>query len=390
RTAAFLIFAGLPGVFWVFSGINYPERFLMLLFAAFILCFRQAVKTQKTLFFVLCGIMAAYSTYMKEPVFGIFCVFAISSLIFSPKMSEKEKKFYFFLLFNGFLFLVLYYIFAYRNHSSLYTSAFSSGFFSFAASFFRGEKLNAAVLLFSAYRFYAVAAKKERNSVFEDSLLFAASGYICSYIILGFTFAYYYAPSVLLAVPSAVREISLIGRIGGYEKYCRQAFAALFLVLAAANIPLEASNIAISYVERTTHMPFIRTLAAHQKSGGTLYWNLPGNLPLNSINPTVNGQRHIYNVFLDYVNKKYSAEKLPGQNENFVLFRNDSEINIKNDDILFMPLFIGKNGQPLPFSEEILEDARKKGFAPLKCDLIYVRIFMKKGSYLEPNWLLSV
>ena len=381
----FLIFSS--GFSWIFIDINYPERFLILLLGLFILFGRKAMITQKTAYFLLALIIAAYSSYMKEPVFGIFCVIAASFLVFSEKKSKKDSIFCYFLLSNGIIFLVLYYFLAFRGHTSVYTSSAVTNVFSLISRVFHAEKANIVIILLAAYRFFRIVFKKEKDQIFADSLLFASAGYVSSYILLGLAYPYYFSPALLLAIPAFANAINTDKVRGISALSVKYALCVFLLAMIFVNLPLFKENIAMSYMERTTDMAIIRTVAEHKTRGGTLYWHIPTYLPNNPINPTISGQRHIYDVFIDYVLGDYSSVKIPGSRNIFALTRD--VVDLKDEDVFFLPVYVDEDARPVPFPKDIMEMLEKYDFVALNCNLVHIRIFVKKGSYIEPNWLLN-
>lgn len=386
RILLFLLLVSSPGLPFFFLGINYPERLLMLLLSAFILLSHKAISTQKAEYYILSVIIAFYSSYMKEPVFAIYCVFSLANLLFYKNISKKDRYFFFSLLFNGFLFLLLYYFLAFRNHSSLYSTSFNFDILNFCRKFLMSEKTNGIIIFFALYRLIRILLKKDTYSIFTDSLLFSGAAYTLSYAVLGFTYPYYFVPSLLLSIPAFNYEF---GKTGSKIRSIRYTLFICFIVIVCLNILSIKPIFSMFYVGRTTHMDIIRTVSAHKSGGGDLYWYVKYPMPKNVINNNISGQRHIYNVFLDYVARNENSITVPGNRENFKSFYEAGTLGLKDEDVVFIPVYIGEHGIPIPFDNQIMKKLEKENFVPLKCNLIYVKIFIKKGSYIEPNWLLN-
>lgn len=126
KTAALLLFVSSPGFLWVFTGVNFPERLLMVLYAFSMLMFirgkESRTEKEKNMCYAMAAAAALYASYMKEPVSSCFCIFAASCLIFSENIEKKEKFFHVFLLINCIVFFVLYYFLAFRGHTSFYAA----------------------------------------------------------------------------------------------------------------------------------------------------------------------------------------------------------------------------------------------------------------------------
>ncbi|MBP5287858.1 MAG: hypothetical protein J6Z08_08180 [Elusimicrobiales bacterium] len=389
RTVLFCIFLTGTGFSWIFFEINYPERFLMILLAAFVFLSHRALISQKTIFYVSALIVAAYASYMKEPVFIIFCVFSAANLLLNRNRTGKDSIFYYALLTDGAVFLILYYFLAFRVHTSLYSTSAGYGFSGTLLLILLKDRLNIILMTVLLYRLYQIFIKKDRQYIFEDSLLFAGFFYILAFAVLKMSYTYYFLPAELLALPAIISSVSGIRRksLKYPVKICLAA------ILVTNMIILRSSGPALYYVSRTTHMPLIRSIAVHMKNGGILWWYLPGQdiytLPENS---NIMGQRDIYNVFIDYAAMKaenrLSKENIPGK-DNFTYIHNADKFNPGSEDVFFLPLYSNENGNRLPLPEDMLKELEKNNFSPLITNLPSVYIFIKKGSYIEDNWLLS-
>ena len=383
KTLALVILVCSSGFSWVFLDINYPERFLLILLTAFAFFLIKGIKTQKTSCFIISGIIAAYATYMKETVIGALTVIAIANLFFNKELTKKEKYFHFFLLINTLCFLIFYYFLAFRNHTSIYGIRNESSLYAISAVLM-AEKTNIIIIAFAIFRLWKAILRNERKYLFTDSLLFGSAAYIISFAILKLYAPYYFIPALLLALPAIILTIYQINKpiikISGF---------ALLLLLSVLNIPSCFDNFSMSYVERTTHMPLIRTIAEHKENGGKLFWHIPQDISNNPINSTIAGQRHIYNVFIDFVNRKKDNSILPGRNENFEIFSSENELNLNGNDVVMIPLFASENGLPNPIPEQITKKLKHAEFNLITSNLLYVKIYMRKGSYIEKNWLLS-
>ena len=88
----------------------YSEREMFFMLSVFLISYWKASDINKTggeKYYVIAAIAAMYVTYLKEPVFGMWCIFAISNLIFG-KLSPKQRLFNYFLLLNSFIWISIY------------------------------------------------------------------------------------------------------------------------------------------------------------------------------------------------------------------------------------------------------------------------------------------
>lgn len=387
KTAALLLFVSSPGFLWVFTGVNFPERLLMVLYAFSMLMFirgkESRTEKEKNMCYAMAAAAALYASYMKEPVSSCFCIFAASCLIFSENIEKKEKFFHVFLLINCIVFFVLYYFLALRGHTSFYVAGEGGSISHVFLRAFAAEKTVLLVFALAAFRFFRVVCKKERNSIFTDSLLFAGAGYNLTFIVLKLAAPYYFTPALLLSMPAFLREMLII------RKNLRIVAMAVAGIIIISNAGAVYRHVLMTYTERTTHMPVMRTVAEHIKSGGRLYWYVPQDIPRYRLNMFVSGQRHLYNVFTDYAGHIMDTGAVPGDRENFITVSDYDEIIPADSDIFFLPLYRNTDGRIMHVPEHLLKSLEQAGFGMLRCDLVHVRIFLKKGSYIEKNWYLK-
>lgn len=62
-----------------------------------------------------------YASYVKEPISGAFCAFALINLLFRAK-SSTQKGFYIAIIVNFIAYLALYYFLVYRTSDYFYNS----------------------------------------------------------------------------------------------------------------------------------------------------------------------------------------------------------------------------------------------------------------------------
>ena len=116
----FLMLICTPYAVWVFQEIIFAERLILVLLMIFI--YLSILPRKNEVFkYILAFAIAVYLSYMKEPMSGALCVFALTNLIFEyKKLSWPAKLFYMGLVLNFLVYLVLYYFLVYRITSDFY------------------------------------------------------------------------------------------------------------------------------------------------------------------------------------------------------------------------------------------------------------------------------
>jgi hypothetical protein len=200
----------------VFVDVIYPERLMCLTLALFMLWYKKALESKKTGYYMLAFLAAAFTTYCKEPIFGALLIIVFVNLIFSRKGDEKpdkkERIFYFSLILNAIVFLILWYFLSYRGvepdemygqdlvieHAMLRKGLFFVKCYIFIPMFLLG-----------GFRAYQVLFKKDRTSLYYDSLLFSGIGYTIAMLCFHFSvLTYYYIPAFMLMLPGFVHWVN--------------------------------------------------------------------------------------------------------------------------------------------------------------------------------------
>ena len=179
----------------------YPEKTLSFLLCVFMWSYTKAEKTDKFPYYLLTFVVAAYATYMKEPVFGIFAIIAVTELLFDD-LSPKSKFLNYSLLFNSLVFVAIYvYRRLFRKYTGIYASV-SSNISDLSFSLFVNEPILYFIVGLTLLRLYFVLIRKDREHIFTDALLFASTGYAFAYFLLRLNHSYYLFPSVVLFLPA--------------------------------------------------------------------------------------------------------------------------------------------------------------------------------------------
>jgi hypothetical protein len=288
----------------VYMQCVFPETILTLLLAVFMFCYYRALKTNKTKYYITALLAAVYSTYCKEPVFGLFVIIAFTNLLFGHKQQTKRTLFFNIgLLVNAVLFMTLYYNLSYRNTSEFYNTGRveQNSIQSITLIFIHTKFLFFIVFLF-IWRFFSVVVKKDRDHLYYDGLLFAGIGYIAAYIFLHLQHRYYFFPAVILSLPSFVY----------WSKYLflkkNKFYAAMFLLpvimICSFNLGEEITLAKETITQRKTTMAYIHNLIRDYEAGKSLLWYEEDSQDgeISSLNIRDNRKGEL-TIFINYVKK---------------------------------------------------------------------------------------
>ncbi|GHV82477.1 hypothetical protein AGMMS49991_10350 [Spirochaetia bacterium] len=327
----------------VFMDVIYSETILTLLLSAFMFFYYKAINTKKTVYYIAALLAAVYSTYAKEPVFGVFVIIGLTNFLFGFKPeARKDLIFNGILLLNAMVFIVLYYFLSYKNASKIYNVGLVEQ--NVVQSIFIiliNNKFLILVLIAFFIRVFFVMVKKDRERLFSDALLFASVGYTVAYILLHLTTAYYFFPAVLLALPSFVYWAKKL--LGNKNKFYAITLLFPLVLICALNLGEEIIAAKDLLKERQNTMPFVKELIADYESGKTLYWYEIDDLDAKNqiYQISRDWQKEVINLFCNYVNrttdKKYLSES--------------SEMPSLSEDVVF--LYCKQNAHFAPISDDL-------------------------------------
>jgi hypothetical protein len=351
----------------VFLHLMYPEAQIIMLFSIFMFMYYKALETDRIKYYICALLAAVYSSYCKEPVFGVFLIIALGNHIFKySKETKREKIFYMSLIANAVVFLILYYFLSLKNTSEFYGSGkLYMGFFQYLIQIIAGNPIVIIIFLFCFIRLYFILLKKDREHLFHDSLLFAGTAYICAYFLLGFTDPYYFLPAIVLFLPSLVYWVK-------YLFIRRIAFSlCLFFIL----IPIYAFNFGYTkmvvkdiYEERQEFIPYVTDLLSLHNNGKEFVWYESDNsiLDYSFWLASRDWRKYTANAFLNYLNKT--------EGHGFFITKKDiDDVDIAGNILFFYPT---DNDQYQPMSNELGAMLHDNGFALYKDSygiLIYSR-----------------
>ncbi|MBQ7674489.1 MAG: hypothetical protein IJT36_08305 [Alphaproteobacteria bacterium] len=283
----------------------YPEREMFLMLSVFMFFYWKATNEGDNLRnYVVAFVAAAYTTYLKEPVFGMWIIFAITNLIFG-KLSSRNRKFNYALLINSAIWIAIYtYRTIFRDRTFLnvggegYASVSSgiSVIFSNFCTFFNQEPLLYVLLIISIIRAYNILRDKSEYNLC-DALLFSGMGYAFAYVILNRQANHYCFPTIVMG--GGILAVMLAES----KNYMKMLLTCAPIVTSVCTIPNSISWIDKIITHRDIDPQMFTQLIAEQKSGKQILWvTEPGKEAINKINSREVDQMKFrrYQIFFDY------------------------------------------------------------------------------------------
>ena len=325
---AFVLAVFNTGFFDCFLNLMYPDRYVVILFAAFAFLMLRYRECGKTYLLVLAFACAFFSTYCKETVFAFFVVYAVWTLFFQKECSRQEKIFMYSLIVNGVVFLLMYYLLAWRGHSVVYAKDAPMGILQLCSTVFRNSALLLFVFIFSIVRFFKCLVSKGKSLPVIDPLIAASAVYALEYFVLGYSSTYYYAPAV---TAGAIPVVLYASRIVSEHRYAGTAILMLLLLVPVAHFASVSSCINNTVMERIKVMPGLRHMASLQRQGGKIYWFNPAN----DLDVTYS----LVNTYINFINKTDDVDYLVKIYDMPELDRNDVFLYTLNSSTLKIPVY---------------------------------------------------
>lgn len=179
---------------------TYPERQLILMLSLFLWFYWKGINENSKKYQLLALFAAIYATYLKEPVFVIWVVFALSNLLFGKACNVRYLNYA--LLINSAIWLLLYLInFASIDQGSTYHGA------SFIPKklmlrSFDHDPFMFILLILGFVRGWLVVFRKDKFDIFTDAPLFAGVAYTLVYAVINVHEYYLVVPSLILELPA--------------------------------------------------------------------------------------------------------------------------------------------------------------------------------------------
>jgi hypothetical protein len=283
--------------------------------------------------------------------------------------SKKEKIFYASLIINGVIFLIVYYFLSFKNTSSFYNQ-YNTGGWKFIVQIFTENKILLFCFCMCAIRMFYVIIKKERSTLYYDSILFAGTSYVFAYILLRLNFAYYFTPAIILFLPSLVYWAKYL-----YQK--RKNYSLLFFsVIIICYIYINYHGIIIDNVihnfrDRRECIKYFTCLLINYHQGKKFIWYESDNtINDDQIYIVIRRWRKIVkNIFLNYVNKTAGHDF-------FVLQKEVGAVEFHKDILFFYP---SDNDQNQPMPERLVRKLGENHFE-LHKDAYGIFVYKKKSA----------
>lgn len=192
-----ILFLLTPELFRVFSESIFAEALLIVCLASFWLFYHRAQESGRLWAVIAACSFAGIATYCKEPVFGLFSIFAIVQLLFGYReLNRKTLTINLFLLLNAVVFMGVYWWIcsageSYAELRNAETGVTRAGLFMSKCQ----HPFFLVSMLVGLYRVYRLFILRDKNLLFFDGALFAGLGYFGAYIVLRLDADYYLVPA---------------------------------------------------------------------------------------------------------------------------------------------------------------------------------------------------
>jgi hypothetical protein len=327
----------------VYMQCVFSETIITLLLSVFMFCYYRALKTNKTKYYIAALIAAVYSTYCKEPVFGLFAIIAFANFLFGYKRQTKRTLFFnITLLVNAVLFIVLHYNLSYRNASEFYHAGrVEQTVIQSIILIFAHTKFLFFIVFLFFFRLFSVVVKKDRDHLYYDSLLFAGIGYIGAFILLHLQHRYYFFPSVILSLPSFVYWSKYL--FLKENKFYIIMFLLPVIMICSFNLGEEIALAKETITQRKDTMVYIHGLIRDYDAGKKLLWYEEDSQE---------GRKFELNAFINYVKKT--------DKDYFVTVKSaEYKKHLDKNDIFF---YSKASNQYQPIAADLLELLQDSGY----------------------------
>lgn len=268
-----LVMFSIPSFIKIHMNCIFSERMMFLTLVLFMFFYWNAIKLQSNRYYALAFFFIVYSTYLKEPVFGAVIIIAFTNFMFG-NLTKKDKIFNYALLANAFIYfsIFIYRFFSYlKKGGGIYheEALFHISRFEIIKNIFSTEPILILIMLFSFIRAYNIIFNKDRQHLFFDGLIFAASGYICAYIILAFSDSYYFFPAIILSLPSLTYWAKI------FSEKSRILFSAIIIsscLFVIPSVAVSVDEVQNNFYHRRNDMKLINWIVNEYKQGTEIIW----------------------------------------------------------------------------------------------------------------------
>lgn len=253
------------------------ERIIWVMSAVFMLCVWKAEKKQSTKYYIIALLVAAYTTYTKEPVFVMFLIIAFTRLLFGfRQLTKKDKLFYYGLIVVALSYLITYAYLWFQNPPNCTYNMGQSELrgLELVLELLNCEPILCGTIILCLVRFLSIIFLKDKEILFTDCLLFAGGGYFLAIFYLNLIYSYYIVPCVFFSIPAFACFLHSLRR------YNFLIFlSAIFLLLLPLYKDFHSSIFTVErmYTKRQNDMRVINYLYEQSKLGKRVIWVLFDN-----------------------------------------------------------------------------------------------------------------
>lgn len=306
QALAFIIFLGLtPAFVQIFLNIVYPEKMVILLLSVFLLFAVRAFNGNRWSDYSLAAAAAVLATYTKEPVFGAITIIAATLLVFGwRQLSQNQRRFAFFLVLNGIVFLGLYYFIAFKDQTSFYNQG--KNFAPRLSLLFMMLERNRLFYLFAAvalWRLYQTLRHRQQPvALLFDGFLYASLGWLAAYAVLKLQDNYYLTPAYILGLPALYYYLCLPQT----NRWLKLVVWSALIIISAVTKPTPWFLIYHTHKIREQHRTLLNDFTGAKSAGAKIYWYSP--YPQQPF--TLVRQQQITNIMTAYqLNRAVDAPK---------------------------------------------------------------------------------
>ena len=213
-----LVFLTTPSLFRVYAESIFAEAVVACLLATFFCFYLIAARTGNIASLFVCAFAAIYASYCKEPIFGLFAVFAAMQLIFGyASMTSRIRILNCFLIVNGMIFVGAYFYFcggAENNYAESQSARLGEDRISALQTLFSAHVMMPLAIVIAVARFPYLFSFRANRWINYDAALYSGLAYVVALGLLKLSAEY-------LAIPAYVAWMTAIaGYVKGLPHYC--------------------------------------------------------------------------------------------------------------------------------------------------------------------------
>ena len=306
----------------------YPERQMFLMLCTFLFFYYKAShESNHFRDYAIAFLSAVYTTYLKEPVFGLWLAFACSNLIFG-NLKKNERKFNYSLIINSLIWICIYvYRTIYRDRTLIdglkgygAVSADSSvNVISNFVTFFQNDHVLYIFSAIAVIRLISILQNKESYNSCTDGVLFAGLSYAGAFLLLNMGSCHYFFPTIVLSLPAMAVAINQS------KRFCLKYIIAILIVICS----FCSANVSSSWIHQISmlrvkdHALFL-DLIQRSKLGNKILWitDKENDQMIENSRKVEQMKFRRYQIFFDY----YSGAATKGSHFPFVMTSDYSQI----------------------------------------------------------------